>query len=92
MISATDQLRHLADTLTPEEAEAYLAAPALYAALRDLIGAADRETIVAGPHKRTEGERLYRNARAALAAAGALEHDGHCTCPDCWADSQARMD
>ncbi len=42
------------------------AAPELLEALKLFVDASLREVIVSGPHKRTEGEKVYASARAAI--------------------------
>ncbi len=42
------------------------AAPELLEALELFVDASLREVIVSGPHKRTEGEKVYASARAAI--------------------------
>ena len=43
MISAIDELKHVADSVSKEEAEAYLAAPELLAACRALLALVDAD-------------------------------------------------
>jgi hypothetical protein len=86
MISANDELRSLAEDLIEEEAEGYLAAPALYRALQNLLASPIR----IGNHPGAVA--AYRKAQEALTLAKGLEHDGHCTCNACLEDLESRTD